>query len=281
MPTKEIKNLSLFYHPDSRKAATWAEKIKRFLRRKYPAVKINKGKPKAVIVIGGDGTIIDAARQYQRLGAIIFGMNLGHVGFLASVRESRKFLSALNQFLKGNCRTVSRMMIAATVKRGNKVVFESNALNEVVIQNPLGILELEVDIEGHPVQYIRGTGVLVATGGGSTAYNLSAHGPIVMPDIKCMIVTELMDHNIPTPSIVVKRNREVSVKIKDFRKRGLFSLSKTGEKVDVIMIVDGDAIFTLERGDVIKIRRSPRLVKFVELEKHYFFKSLQEKFAFK
>ncbi len=143
------------------------------------------------------------------------------------------------------------------------------------------MVEIEVSIDDHVVQYIRGSGVLVATATGSTAYNLSAHGPIVMPDIKCMVLTELMDHNIPTPSMVIKRDREVELKITDFRKRKIFKMAKTNEDADVVVTADGEKVCPLEVGDIIKVRRAPGLVKFAEFERGYFFKSLHEKFAFR
>ena len=123
---------------------------------------------------------------------------------------------------------------------------------------------------------------MVATATGSTAYNLSAHGPIVMPDIKCMVLTEIMDHNIPTPSIVIKRDREVEIKVLEFRRRGLLKIAKSGEPADVLITADGgERLTALQKGDLIKIQRSPGLIKFAELERAYFFKSLREKFGFR
>src|SRR3989338_10257712 len=108
------------------------------------------------------------------------------------------------------------MMMTAQVKRKNKVIFKAEALNEVVIKNPLGMVKLEARIADHPVKYIQGTGILVSTATGSTAYNLSAHGPIVMPDIKCFIITEVLDHSIPSPSIIVKHSNPIGIKVISF-----------------------------------------------------------------
>lgn len=278
---KSSQRVSIFYRPNNPKAVMWARKISEWMRKKYPKVKIGVSNPQALIVLGGDGTILEASQKYQKKSPIIVGLNLGHVGFLASAREPNKFFNALEQFFAGKSRAVKRMMIKADVFKKGKKVFSANSLNEISIQNLLGIVEIEANIDGHTVQYVRGTGVLVATSTGSTAYNLSAHGPIVMPDIKCMILTEIMDHNIPTPSIVVKRDREVELKILDFRRRGLIKLTKTGEDADVVITADGENIFPLEIGDIVKIKRSPGLIKFAELERAYFFKSLREKFGFK
>ncbi|OGF61719.1 hypothetical protein A2926_03120 [Candidatus Giovannonibacteria bacterium RIFCSPLOWO2_01_FULL_44_40] len=276
-----IKRVSIYYRGENKEAVLWSGKIEAWIRKRYPKTDFNSKRPQLLIVLGGDGTILAAAQKYQKKNSIIFGLNLGHVGFLASAREPKKFLAALNKLFSGEYRVVKRMMVKAEVWRKGRLVFSANSLNEISVQSLLGIVDIEASIDKHPVQYIKGSGMLVATATGSTAYNLSAHGPIVMPDIKCMILTEIMDHNIPTPSIVIKRDREVELKIIDFRKRGVLKIAKSGEDADVIITADGENIFPLEIGDVIKIKRSPGLIKFAELDRAYFFKSLQEKFAFR
>lgn len=287
---KSSWRVSIFYRADNQKAVLWAGKILAWLKKKHKGIKLDaarpaspasQGGPQALIVLGGDGTILEASQKYQKKNPIVIGLNLGHVGFLASAREPQKFIKSLDQFFSGKYRVVKRMMIKAEVFRKSRKVFSANSLNEISIQNLLGMVEIEANIDMHPVQYIRGTGVLVATSTGSTAYNLSAHGPIVMPDIKCMILTEIMDHNIPTPSIVIKRDREVELKILDFRKRGLLKIAKDGKNADVVLTADGENIFPLEVGDIVKIKRSPGLIKFAELERAYFFKSLRSKFGFR
>ena len=152
-------------------------------------------------------------------------------------------------------------------------------MNEVVVQSVLSVVDLEVVVSGINIRKIRGSGVLIATATGSTAYNLSAHGPIVMPDIKCLIVTELMDHDVPTPSIVVKYDKEVVIKVKSFRQKGILSISKSKKKVDVVLAADGNKIFPLKQGDVVIIKNSSHLIKLAEMEKNYFFKSLKSNFS--
>lgn len=269
------------YRPDNAHALAWEKKITQWLGKRYPKIKIVKKNAKILLVLGGDGTILEAARKYQNHSSTILGLNLGQVGFLASIRDEKNFISGLDKFFKGQYRIIQRMMLRANVVRGNKIVFTANALNEIAVQNLLGIVELELSIDGDVMQNIRGTGALISTATGSTAYNLSAHGPIVMPDIKCFIVTELMDHDIPTPSIIVKRNKNIRLEIVSFRERGLLSISRTGEKADVVLVADGSGIFPLKEKDIINVTRSSKLARFVEVEKNYFFKSLQEKFSFK
>ena len=277
-----LKCVSIYFRNDSPCSVLWGGKITKWINSNYPKVLLSAKKPQVVIVAGGDGTLLEAAQKFKNPNPVIFGLNTGHVGFLASVRDEKDFFKALRKLFKGEYRVSKKMMIKAEVWRRGRKILETNALNEISIQNPLGMVELEVAIDGHSFQYIHGTGVMVATATGSTAYNLSAHGPIVMPDIKCMVLTEIMDHNIPTPSIVIKRDREVEIKVLNFRKRGLIKIAKTGESADVLITADiGESLMALEKGDVIKIKRTPLLVKFAELERGYFFKSLQEKFGFR
>lgn len=271
----------IFCHPDNKRALSWVAKINNFIKNKFPGIRNDPRKPDVIIVLGGDGTILEAARKYHELGSTILGLNLGNVGFLASVRNEKDFLKALDSFFSGKYEVIERMMLSAQIKRKGKVVFTAEALNEIVVKNPLGMVELEAEVSGHPVQYIRGTGLLVSTATGSTAYNLSAHGPIVMPDIKCFIITELLDHSIPSPSLVVKYNSIVDIKVVSFKKRGIISLSKTRKRIDVLLIADGESVFPLEEKDEVIIKSSSHLIKFAELEKNYFFKSLKEKFGFK
>ncbi|MDP3792361.1 MAG: NAD(+)/NADH kinase [bacterium] len=281
MKKQGLSTFYIFFYPSNKRALVWSKKINSFLKNRFPSTKSDSKTPNVVIVLGGDGTILEAARKYHESGSVILGLNLGHVGFLASVRAEHEFLKSLDKFFRGNYKTIERMMIKAQVKRKGKIIFKAEALNEVVVKSPLGMVELEARIAGHPVKYIQGTGILVSTATGSTAYSLSAHGPIVMPDIKCFIITEVLDHSIPSPSLVVKYINTVNIKVTSFRKRGIISLSKSNKKIDVLLIADGESFFPLEEKDEVVIESSPHLVKFAELEKNYFFKSLKEKFGFR
>lgn len=286
----KIRRVTIFFRKDVPKTSEWKKKISAWLKKNRPEIEVlspgakitdRSGAPDLVIALGGDGTILEAVRTYMHWDPLILGLNLGHVGFIASVREEKNFIKGLEKFFAGDYKADPRMMISAKLIRDKKIAAEFNAMNEITIQHLLGLVRLKVEIEDHPLQYIHGNGVLVATATGSTAYNLSAHGPIIMPDIRCFIITELFDHNIPTPSIVIKRNRSITITVEDFRRMNKFIIAETGEKGDVILTADGPDIIALEKGDKIVLKESKHEIRLVELENHYFFKSLQEKFAFK
>jgi NAD+ kinase len=281
MAKSAISKVSFYHRDDNPQAAAWREKIEAWLQRTYPKVRMVKKGYQALLVLGGDGTILEAARECRRSGAVIVGLNLGTVGFLASARRPPEFLSALEKFFAGKYNVSERIVIHCEVFRKKRRVFTSTALNELVIMNPLGMVDVEARINGHAFQNIAGTGVMVATPTGSTAYNISAHGPVVMPDSRSFILTEILDHNIPTPSLVLDDSYKIDLHIQDFRRRELLSVTKTKKKVDVLFIADGEILYPLEKGDIVKLDRAEHTIKLAEFEKNYFLKSLQEKFAFK
>ncbi|MBI2639953.1 MAG: NAD(+)/NADH kinase [Candidatus Sungbacteria bacterium] len=290
MSKTPFKKIAFYYRQDIRNAAFWTKRLTQWITRHYPKTAIlppnavpkrRKEAPGVLFVLGGDGTILEAAQKFLKWNPLIMGLNLGHVGFLASVRNQNHFINGVSKVFSKKYRVLPRMLIRGTLFRKGKKIFSQDALNEVTVQNLSGLVDITVFVDGHPVQKIHGSGVLASTATGSTAYNMSAHGPIVMPDIKCFVITELFDHNIPTPSLVIKRNRTITIQIGDFRKRGQFSIKKTGEPADAVLFVGSWEIIALQKGDIIRIEKSSRLIRFIELEKNYFFKSLQEKFAFR
>ncbi len=274
------KTCILYSRPQDNRVSAWRDKISTWLTEK--GIALSEQHPDAIIVLGGDGTLIEAARAHASIySPIILGLNLGTLGFLTAESDSHYFFTQLEKFLRGEYFVSERMTLSVIVQRNEKEIFSAIALNEIVIQSLLGIVELEVAIGGYTVERIRGSGVLLVTPTGSTAYNLSAHGPIVSPDLDCIIVTELLDHSIPTPSVVVGGKESIEVCIRNFRERKLISLSTTGESVNVMMITDGDLSFPLQIGDRLMVARGPHKVRLVEFESNHFFKSLHAKFPFK
>lgn len=281
MKSATITPVFIYYHTQHPRAALWAKKIRAWLIKHHIALAATPDSARTIIVLGGDGTILEAVKTFQNGNHLFLGLNLGRVGFLASVRNQKDFLPRLRQFFSGEYTSLARMMLAVSVERKGKTVFLAHALNEAVIQNPLSISELAVYIGEHPAQFIRGSGLLVATATGSTAFNLSAHGPIVMPDIQCLIITELLDHNVPTPSAVINAHSHISVHIKHFRPQGLLANAATAQPLDMVLSLDGGNIFTLKKGDVVHAHKSAHSARFAEFEKNYFIKSVQEKFLFR
>ncbi len=289
-PTERFRKIGFFYRAGNSRARAWERRIAGWIRRHSPRSALlpanafprnRREAPGVLVVLGGDGTILEASQRFQRWNPLIFGLNLGRVGFLASVREPREFLGRLRKLFAGEYRAVPRMMAKASLIRRGRTIYTVHNLNDITVQSLFSLVKIKVCVDGHPVQYVHGSGILVSTATGSTAFNLSAHGPIVMPDIRCLVVTELMDHNLPTPTLIVKRDRTVSLHIQDFRKRDEFLVRRTNERADVILTADSAKIIPLEKNDTIVVKKSPRLIRFAELDRNYFFKSLEEKLAFR
>lgn len=275
------KSYFIFFDERNPKAKSWAKKISGWIKKNQKKIKESSKDPDLLIILGGDGTILKGARQFEKYSPKILALNLGRVGFLASVRENNKFLRYIKKFFDGDFILESRNILEVGVQRNGKEICHDIAVNEVAIQNPLGMVELTVKIEGHPVQSIRGTGVLVSTPTGSTAFNLSAHGPIVMPSLECVILTELLDHNLPTPSLVIPKNKKIFITINDFREHKLLSVSSTGEAADVVISSDSKSPTPLKKNDLVVVSEHPHPIKLVSFDEHYFLKSIQDKFSFK
>jgi NAD+ kinase len=280
---KILNKICFYSRPDNDEAKKWQLKIESWLTDKYPRIKIAKDEDEteAVIVLGGDGTIMEAVRRYAKQDVVILGLNLGQLGFLSSIDSPDDFIPMLDRFLRGDYKTISGLTIKGDVIREGKTIFSADAFNEIVIQSPLGMVEIGVDIGGEEIQKIRGSGVLVSTPFGSTAYNLSAHGPVVVPGIPCLILTELFDHSLPTPSVVVPADEVIDLVVKDFRERKLLKVTASDEYADVLFIADGIALFVLKQGDKIQITHAQSAFRLAELQPNHFFRSLHNKFEFK
>ncbi|MFA6089893.1 MAG: NAD(+)/NADH kinase [Candidatus Woesearchaeota archaeon] len=279
---KTIKKIAFYYDDKNKKAMKVLEEIYLMIQKEYPNMKLDENNPDVVFVLGGDGTMIKAIKDFHYSNTLFFGFNLGNVGFLTSVRDSKKFLEKIKLFLKGEYFISHRNLIKVEVERNGKVVFKDDVLNEIAIQNLIGMVNLDVKIDDFQFQNIFGTGVLVATPTGSTAYNLSAHGPVVMPNIECLILTELMDHNIPTPSLVISKDKQINIEVVGFRRKELFQIKQNQEMVgsDVLLISDGINLFSLDKGDKVVIKNNDKKINLIELEKNYFLSSLKDKFYY-
>jgi NAD+ kinase len=283
MPSKlnKVNKISFYSRENNADVKGWKTKIESWLEDNQAQVEIVEKSPDAVIVLGGDGTIMEASRKYANEDVVIFGINLGQLGFLSTVNNPEDFPSMLKRFFNGEYTISPGMIVRARVIRDKKEVYVTDAFNEVVVQNPLGIVEINVVVRDEVVESIQGSGILVATPLGSTAYNLSAHGPVVAPGIDCLVVTELFDHDIPTPSLVLSSGETIKLIIEKFREHKLLKIGTTGEPLDVLLIADGRAPFVLKQKDEIQISRANSQFKLASFEPNQFFKNFRSKFDFK
>lgn len=276
-----IQKIGFYFRKDNTEAGPWKTKIESWLKENHPEIVISEDTPDVLIVLGGDGAIMEASRKHAKSDVIILGINLGNLGFLTSVNNPLDFPIMIERLFSGDFQTQKGMLLKAMVNRDGQEVFSAEAFNEVIVQSPLGLVELDAMIDGEVVEEIRGSGVLVATPLGSTAFNLSAHGPIVSPNIGCFVMTELFDHDIPSPSLVVPNTETITLIVQNFRENNILKIRATDEPVDVLLIADGQASFVLKQKDEVKIIHTESSFKIAILEPNHFFKSLRSKFSFK
>ena len=221
--------------------------------------------PELVIVLGGDGTLLAAARAFAKSGIPIMSINLGSLGFLTEVRLADLY-TTLDGWCQGCCATDERKMMHAELWRDGLLHKEYEALNDVVIAKGaiarMGVFTIHLDAQ--LVASLRADGVIVATPTGSTAYTLAANGPILAPDVNAMVVTPICPHLLTIRPIVVHGDAQVSVNVE-------------GIPDQTYLTVDGQEAIQLRLGDEVRCRRSEYFVKLVRLGNSGFFDVLRSK----
>lgn len=205
-----------------------------------------------LITLGGDGTIVRAVRAVAQCGVPILGVNLGRLGFLAEV-EPDHVLEVIPTLLGGDYAVEDRMMVRAELVRGGQTVWQADAINEVVLARGrvARSVDVSVEVDGCHMITFTADGVMVAGPTGSTAYSLAAGGPIVGPDLDCLIITPVAAHLTIARSIVIPADRRLCLGYL----RGY----------EATLTVDGHADVALEPGDLIYHSASPVAARFVRL----------------
>lgn len=218
-----------------------------------------------LICFGGDGTILHAARDAALHGVPILGVNMGSVGFMAELERSE--LPLLAPLAHGMYNIEERMMLDVKVLRGDKLVSQDTALNDAVISkgSVARVAEMEVLADDVKVSAITGDGVIVATPTGSTAYSMSAGGPIVEPTSKSIIITPVCAHQLTARAMVLAPERVVTVQLPRWNRKYLY------------LSVDGGKAVRLTGGDRVEIRRSARTTQLVRLAERSFYQIINQK----
>ena len=220
----------------------------------------------AVICFGGDGTILHTAKAATKRGIPILGVNIGTMGCLAELESAE--LSQLPKLATGDYRLDPRMMLDVTVQRDRDIIFHDICLNDVVVTKGAvaRIVYLSVECDGVQALTCGGDGVIISTPSGSTAYNLSAGGPIVEPDARNMIITPICAHDICSRCVVTSDRRVITVRMIQNARRNAF------------LSVDGGKALRLNMGDVVTIRKSKYETKLLKLNDHSFYDVVNAKF---
>ena len=216
------------------------------------------------IVVGGDGTMLGFAREMARFGVPLVGINQGRLGFITDL-SIEKFRETLAPILAGDYETEQRPMLEGTVWRDGQNIFEGLALNDVVVSRgaTASMVELRIDIGGEFVANMRADGIIVATPTGSTAYALSAGGPILHPSIAGWLLVPIASHTLSNRPIVLPDTGEVRMEIVAGR--------------DASVNFDMQSLASLLHGDRITVRRSAHRVSFLHPKGWSYYATLRRK----
>lgn len=217
-----------------------------------------------LLVFGGDGTMLRAAREIDGVATPILGINVGRLGFLTAV-PSTDLARALERLWRKDFSVEPRALIQAAGQCGGKPV-EMCALNDIVISHgaTARVIELEVSVDGEPLTRYRGDGLIVSSPTGSTAYSLSAGGPIISPFADVFVITPICPHALSNRSVIVNLSATVQVRL-------------LSQHIETIVAADGQVQTALGCQETITIRRSQREVKLIRLGGHSFFEAVRRK----
>jgi NAD+ kinase len=219
-----------------------------------------------LICFGGDGTILHMAKAATRCGVPILGVNIGTMGFMAELESSE--LQELTRIATGDYSIDERMMLDVTVHRDRDIIFHDICLNDAAITKGAvaRTVYLKVECDGIQALECDGDGVIVATPTGSTAYSLSAGGPIVEPEAHSILITPVCAHDVGSRSIVASESRVVTVGLTHNARRNAF------------LSVDGGKATKINMGDVVTVRKSQLYTKLVRLKSRSFYDVVHMKF---
>jgi NAD+ kinase len=218
-----------------------------------------------IIVLGGDGTLLSVARQVLWQQTPILGINLGHLGFLTELEQENMY-EGLEKIRNGDYRVEERMMLEAVLVKNNMITDNFWALNDIVISKGSfsRIIQLKTYINQSYIETYSADGIIISSPTGSTAYSLSAGGPILSPDVGAMVITPISPHTMSSRSIVISENEEVKVEV-------------VGDKNDVMLTIDGQQGYRLNAGDLIIVRKSEFSANMIKLKDKDFYDVLRTK----
>ena len=218
-----------------------------------------------IITIGGDGTIIRYAKAAAKYNKPVLGINAGRMGYLANLEQNE--LELISKLKGGNYFTERRMMLSVNVVENGQTVGEYTALNDAVITSGFisRIIDVSANVAGDSIRY-RADGIIISTPTGSTAYSMSAGGPIIDPLMQSMCITPICSHSLAAKPILMSANS--TIKLKAFSKK----------RTEIFLTVDGRKVCSVKPYTEIYIKKSPEFVQLIRLNNRSFYKTLSYKF---
>jgi NAD+ kinase len=275
-----IRTVGLVVKRDRPRAVRLARRIIAWLRRRKVRVLVDRearftGVPARIkddlvresdliVVLGGDGTLLSIARRTEERVPVL-GVNLGQLGFLTEIAEDEA-MAMLARVVSGRFEVDRRMTLAASLERKGKVERRFRALNDVVITNGAlaRIIEFSVAVDGLPLTTYRADGMIVATPTGSTAYSLSAGGPVVEPNVQVLVLSPICPHTLSNRPVIVRPEAVVRI-----------ALGR--READALLTIDGQEGMPLAGGDEIEVRQGRTKVALVRSPDRVYYDVLRSK----
>lgn len=222
-----------------------------------------------VLVLGGDGTLLQAARELLQRHIPLLGINLGTLGFLTSAEKS-ELPKCLDSVLDDSCSIDERMMLEGVAYHGSEKIQMNIALNDVIIARAgfSRLVELKIYVNGELLSIYNADGIIVSTLTGSTGYSLSAGGPIIFPQTDVIVITPICPHSLQARSLVVSGEDRIMIEIGRRRKT---------QKEEAMVTFDGRSAQELETGDRIEIYKAQETTQLIRLKGRSFYQVLQNK----
>jgi len=281
--SKDMKNFFLVPNLDKPESLPLAEKFRDLSRiaggdsviflpkedHAFPAAEDVPEAAEAVIVFGGDGTIIHTATAFSERNIPVFGINTGTVGFLSSC-EAENTEQAFSALSRGDYRVDERMLLRFRALRGGEIIAEGLALNDVTVRLRTGGKALSYDllISDELVSRFSADGMIVSTPTGSTAYNLSAGGPIALPGASAILATPLCPHSLFSGSFVLPDDVCVTIRLSGEREN------------DAVVYYDSFSCPGLRAGDEVRVMKADRCVRLIRIGGASFYDTLRNKLRF-
>lgn len=217
----------------------------------------------SIIVLGGDGTMIRASRQYGELGVPMLGVNMGTVGFLSDIRAD-ELESSLDSIIHHDYSIEERMLLNVGIYRDDALVEEVYSLNELSIKsNTSRMISMDIHIEGREYGVYRGDGIIIATPTGSTAYSLSSGGPITDPVLEVFVMTPIAPYFLSKRPMIISAQKEIN----------LYPLHCEGAEISI----DGHMNIKWDSNCVIKVKKAKHQLKLINLKPRFFFQTVAKK----
>ena len=222
-----------------------------------------------VLVLGGDGTLLQAARELLQRHIPLLGINLGTLGFLTSAEKS-ELPKCLDSVLDDSCSIDERMMLEGVAYHGSEKIQMNIALNDVIIARAgfSRLVELKIYVNGELLSIYNADGIIVSTPTGSTGYSLTAGGPIIFPQTDVIVITPICPHSLQARSLVVSGEDRIMIEIGRRRKT---------QKEEAMVTFDGRSAQELETGDRIEIYKAQETTQLIRLKGRSFYQVLQNK----